>query len=117
MLLAILQRTRPFARLLALLLVVGTALPTALHAGWDDDPLCEPALAGSGVAMAIGAASPEGQAQHCDICHWLRSLRSLDAAPAGSVTILQQSAHALGDTSVAPAAAAAASLEARAPPA
>jgi hypothetical protein len=75
------------ARLLMLLLLLGTSVPFAVHGDAGHDP-CEsgaiPSTARASV-HAAGAAAPE---QHCDVCHWLRALRAFDivvAAPSAPV--------------------------------
>lgn len=69
-------------RLVAVLLVFATGLAPALHAEGQDDRLCAPASTGSsGDPVLHDGEGP--QAQHCAVCHWLRSLRSLDASDAG----------------------------------
>jgi hypothetical protein len=117
MLPALLDRTRPLARLLALLLAVGTALPAALHAGWDEDPFCEPALATDDAPHAWRASTGDAQARHCDSCHWLRSLRGLDATPAGMAADLAAATQPSAERLLPPTRRLAASLSARAPPA
>src|SRR5215218_429924 len=56
------------AGLLIVLLTMGVALPAALHGDANDDA-CET------VAGAASSASSLRAAQHCGVCHWLRSLR------------------------------------------
>jgi len=71
------------------------ALVALLSADWiaaihgDDDPVCDPlgSLApGNPTAAVVGPGTGAGSAQHCPICHWLRSLRSV-AAHASLVSI------------------------------
>jgi hypothetical protein len=61
------------AGILAVLLAVGVAVPSALHADATGDP-CE--VVGSGPAGPhLQSASARASSQHCFICHWLRSFR------------------------------------------
>jgi len=61
-------------RLLAIWLALGSALPVALHGQMEDDPLCDPGTrAGERV---LTQATHDAAAGHCDVCHWLRGLRS-----------------------------------------
>lgn len=69
-------------RLVAALLVCATGLAPALHAEGQDDRLCAPRSSGEAGDPVLHAAGGP-QAQHCEICHWLRSLRSFDASDAG----------------------------------
>jgi hypothetical protein len=63
------------ARLLVVLLTMGVALPAALHGDAADD-LCEAAADDTaGESRRLQAGSYDAAAQHCSICHWLRSLR------------------------------------------
>jgi hypothetical protein len=74
------DRAKTVAGLLIVLLAVGTALPAAIHGGAADDPYCDPARpGGSHDRWSPGAGG--GHAEHCDVCHWLRGVRSFDAAP------------------------------------
>ncbi len=60
--------------LLALLLVCVTVLPPTLH-GKMDDLACEFG-AGSGTGgQTLEARDAEGQLAHCEVCHWLQSVR------------------------------------------
>jgi hypothetical protein len=48
----------------------------------DDDPVCnaqERAASGALAAASVGPNTGGGTPEHCPICHWLRSLRSLAA--------------------------------------
>lgn len=77
------DRAKTVAGLLIVLLAVGTALPAAIHGGAADDPYCDPARpGGSHDAWSPGAG--DAHAEHCDVCHWLRGVRSFDAAPVPS---------------------------------
>ena len=60
--------------LLVLLLLCATALPPTLH-GEMDDLACEfGASAGTG-APTLDNGGASGKAAHCEVCHWLQSLR------------------------------------------
>ena len=77
------DRAKTVAALLILLLAAGTALPAAMHGGAADDPYCDPARTG-GSQEVWAADAAGGHAEHCDVCHWLRGVRSFDAAPVPS---------------------------------
>ena len=62
------------AGLLIVLLTMGVALPAALHGDANDDA-CETVAGAASSASSLRAASPVPAAQHCGVCHWLRSLR------------------------------------------
>lgn len=76
-------RLRPVGRrlagLLVALLVCATALPPALHADMDD-LACEFGAARSAFATHVDANDTHADALHCEVCHWLRSLRVFQAA-------------------------------------
>jgi len=72
------------ARIAAALLVCASALSPALHVD-SDDPFCLPGSSQGGNGAAV-SASPQASEQHCEVCHWLRSLRTLDATDAGLTT-------------------------------
>jgi hypothetical protein len=110
-------RGRLLARALALLLLVGTAIPTALHAGWDDDPLCEPVLGGTGTSHVQASSGPAPRAEHCAVCHWLQSLRSLHADPAACGAELPLARWVTPEALLSDSRQDAPSLPARAPPA
>jgi len=74
------------ARLLVLVLTLGTSLPFATHADEGHDPCDAPTIAGVGAASLRAPGAPV-KPQHCEVCHWLRSLRAFDtvlAAPAAT---------------------------------
>ena len=76
-------RLRPVGRrvagLLVALLVCATALPPALHADMDD-LACEFGAARSAFATHVDANDTHADALHCEVCHWLRSIRVFEAA-------------------------------------
>lgn len=78
-----LSRFRPvgrrFAGLLVALLVGATALSPALHADMDD-LACEFGAARSARATHIDANDTQAGPLHCEVCHWLRSIRVFEAA-------------------------------------
>jgi hypothetical protein len=77
-----LTRFRPVGRrlagLLVALLVGATALPPALHADMDD-LACEFGAARSGGAAHFDANDTHPTSLHCEVCHWLRSIRVFEA--------------------------------------
>jgi hypothetical protein len=89
-----LSRFRPVGRRLAWLLVAlligATALPPALHADMDD-LACEFGAARSARAAHLDANDTHDGSLHCEVCHWLRSIRvfegALSAAPQLVATI------------------------------
>ena len=79
------SRFRQVVALLALASTLWGAWIVVVHGSLSDDPVC---AAESGLLIAHQRTSmrqgPGGiAAQHCSICHWLRSLRSVsgDAQP------------------------------------
>jgi len=82
-----LSRFRPvgrrFAGLLVALLIGATALPPALHADMDD-LACEFGAARSGRATHVDASDTHARALHCEVCHWLRSIRVFEASRAAT---------------------------------
>lgn len=80
-------RLRPVGRRLAgvlvALLVCATALPPALHADMDD-LACEFGAARSAFATHVDANDTHADALHCEVCHWLRSMRVFQTALAPS---------------------------------
>jgi hypothetical protein len=81
---------RHLAGLLVALLVGATALPPALHADMDD-LACDFGAARSGRATHFDANDTHPKSLHCEVCHWLRSIRvfeaTLSAAPQLVATI------------------------------
>ena len=82
-----LSRLRPvgrrFAGLLVALLIGATALPSALHAGMDD-LACELGAARSAGATRVDASDSHRVPLHCEVCHWLRSIRVFEASRAAT---------------------------------
>ena len=70
---------RRFAGPLVALLIAATALPPALHAGMDD-LACEFGAARSGRGTQLEASDNHRVPLHCEVCHWLRSIRVFEAA-------------------------------------
>jgi hypothetical protein len=60
--------------LLVLLLLCATALPPTLH-GEMDDLACEFGVGADTGAPALDNGGASGKAAHCEVCHWLQSLR------------------------------------------
>jgi hypothetical protein len=93
---------RPRSNLIVACLVLGALLSAdwvAVSHG-DDDPGCDAqsfALAQAGRGVTVGPPAGGSAPEHCLICHWLRSLRSLSAgdvsvamaiAPTGAVRVV-----------------------------
>lgn len=78
-----LSRVRPVGRhlagLLVALLIGATASPPALHADMDD-LACEFGAARWAGATHIDANDTHSGSLHCEVCHWLRSVRVFEAA-------------------------------------
>ena len=64
------------AAILAVVLATGIAMPSALHADANDDP-CEAVGDGPG-GPHLQPATAAAPAEHCFICHWLRSFRAFE---------------------------------------
>ena len=104
------------AGLLIVLLTMGAALPAALHGDATDD-VCEGVGDGPGSGSRLQAASYVTAAQHCAICHWLRSLRVFQTDAVQPLPRLMPSARAGACPRSAVRRMAIAALPARAPPA
>jgi len=104
------------AGLLVLLLTAGVALPAALHADANDDP-CGALDGGSAGGSRLTVGSPVIPAQHCGICHWLRSLRVFHTDVAEPMPQLLLAADPVTHTVSAVARLALLPVPARAPPA
>jgi hypothetical protein len=74
---------RRLAGLLIALLVGATALPPALHADMDD-LACQFGAARSAGAVQIDANDTGDDSVHCEVCHWVRSIRAFHVAIAGT---------------------------------
>jgi hypothetical protein len=111
---------RALATGLMVLLVVVSVLPLVTHAELFDDPYCEPHPPGSshGAHESVLRTGTDGEdAQHCDVCHWLRSIRAFDPEPAVLLRPAAGTLATLVETCGAPDGAAIVSFGARAPPA
>jgi hypothetical protein len=86
-----LSRLRPvgrrFAGLLVALLIGATALPSALHAGMDD-LACELGAARSAGATRVDAGDNHRAPLHCEVCHWLRSVRVFETSRAATPQVV-----------------------------
>jgi hypothetical protein len=74
---------RRVAGLLVALLVGANVLPPALHADMDD-LACEFGAASSAQKTHADANDSQDDSLHCEVCHWLRSIRAFDVAPAAA---------------------------------
>ncbi len=74
---------RRLAGLLVALLIGATALPPALHADMDD-LACEFGAARSARATHVDANDSHAGSLHCEVCHWLRSIRVFETAGASN---------------------------------
>lgn len=77
---------RRLAGLLIALLVGATALPPALHADMDD-LACEFGAAQSARTTHADANDRHDDSLHCEVCHWLRTLRTFDLTLTGAPAI------------------------------
>lgn len=80
------------ARVLVVLLALGTAVPFAAHGDSDHDP-CDATPGGDLSRSRLHGPTAPVQAQHCSVCHWLRSLRVFDAvvvAPAAHAEVTRE---------------------------
>jgi len=115
--LRVLRGSWHLATALLVMLTVGVPLPAALHGDANDD-ICETTAAPHDAGDRLKSAGPAGEVpQHCAICHWLRSLRALDAGTAPALTRLTRSCDAPERVVVAPCQAVPHRIPARAPPA
>jgi hypothetical protein len=81
------------ARLLVVLLSLGTSIPIATHGDAGHDP-CDTADLAPPARTSLHAPATPGKAQHCEVCHWLRSLRAFDASvSAPSVVVGEAPVH------------------------
>jgi hypothetical protein len=71
---------RRVAGLVVTLLVSAATLAPAFHIDPTGDLLCRPGTRSSELTVR---AADDGVESHCDVCHWLRSLRVHDATDAG----------------------------------
>ena len=69
---------RRIAGLLIALLVGANVLPPALHADMDD-LACEFGAASSAQRTHADANDSQDNSLHCEVCHWLRSIRVFEA--------------------------------------
>jgi hypothetical protein len=74
---------RRIAGVLVALLIGATALPPALHADMDD-LACEFGAARSARATHVDANDSHPDSLHCEVCHWLRSIRVFETAGIGN---------------------------------
>jgi hypothetical protein len=63
------------ARALVVLLTIGTAFPLASHPQAGHDPCDQPAAAAASGGAVLQTAPSTSLPQHCEFCHWLRSIR------------------------------------------
>jgi hypothetical protein len=110
-----LRRIRLLAVLVGLSLLGSTALPAALH-GEGDDPFCARPLATAQGDASLAAASVGPEAAHCDVCHWLRSLRTIEVQDRATLLGPAASAVSSAETPEAPAHTAPRPIFARGPP-
>ena len=75
------------ARLLVLVLTLGTSVPFMAHSDEGHDP-CDSGVISMAAGPSLHAPGAPVKPLHCDVCHWLRSLRAFDvvvAAPSAPV--------------------------------
>jgi hypothetical protein len=66
-------------RLLVVVLSIGTSIPFAVHGDAGHDP-CDTVDASAAPRTIEQAPAASPAPRHCDVCHWLRSLRAFDVA-------------------------------------
>ena len=106
---------RRFSALLVVLLIGAAALPPALHADMDD-LACEFGAARSARATHLDDNDTQDRSLHCEVCHWLRSIRVFETAPAAASTVAEAVAAVEPPPAVALTTAAATARSSRAPP-
>jgi hypothetical protein len=116
MVLSRLRRIRLLAVVLAGCLLSSTAAPAALHAQ-DDDPFCAGPLGAEGQTPSLSTATDIPEPAHCDVCHWLRSLRTIQGQTGTTLLGPSDSAVRFADAPEAPAHTAPRPIFARGPPA
>lgn len=70
---------RRWSGLLTLLLTCASVLPPALHAEMDD-LACQVGAAGAGGTVRVDDPAAHDTPLHCEVCHWLRSIRVYSVA-------------------------------------
>lgn len=106
---------RCLAALLVALLIGATALPPALHADMDD-LACEFGAARSARATHVEDNDTQDSSLHCEVCHWLRSIRVFETAPAAASAVAEAVAAVAPPPAVALATAVVTARSSRAPP-
>lgn len=113
-----LRRTR-LASLFALFIITGSVpISTAALLHDTSDDVCQPAVVqhDESAHRLVGAGTASPAAEHCAICHWLQSLKTV-AVTSGIIEPAAAVQHVPPALDVAPGAAATGPLSARAPPA
>lgn len=106
---------RRLAASLVVLLIGATALPPALHADMDD-LACEFGAARSARATHLDDNDTKDSSLHCEVCHWLRSIRVFETAPAAATTVAEAVATVGPPPAVALTTAVVTARSSRAPP-
>ena len=75
------------ARLLVVLLTLGTSVPVATHSDVGHDP-CDAGDLAPTPRASVQAPTTSGKAQHCEVCHWLRSLHAFDASVSAPTVVV-----------------------------
>jgi hypothetical protein len=90
------------ARQLVVLFTLGTSIPVAAHRETGHDP-CDGTSRGSASATSVSADVDTPVSQHCEVCHWLRALRTFEIVAAPPVSPAAQGRHhsPLGESVVA----------------
>jgi hypothetical protein len=85
------RRLRAWGALVAFVGTLGLPLATVSHQMWGDDRACLPTGPGLDHAtVQFEAVLPAGPADHCAVCHWLRTARGARVgASESSVSLLQ----------------------------
>jgi hypothetical protein len=77
------------ARALVVLLTIGTAFPLASHPQAGHDPCDQPAATAPSGGRVLKSAASTSLPQHCEFCHWLRSIRVFVASSMATVSGLE----------------------------
>jgi hypothetical protein len=117
MVLSRLRRIRLAAAILIVCVVGATGFPGVLHNG-DDDPFCDRPLTAEASGPSIRAEGGlEPTVAHCAVCHWLQSLRTIEAQATATVLNPSEAAVYVADSSQRPARVTYQPILARGPPA
>jgi hypothetical protein len=77
------------ARTLVVLLTIGTAFPLASHPQAGHDPCDQPLAAAPSGGPVLKTVPSTSLPQHCEFCHWLRSMRVFVASSMAAISGLE----------------------------